>query len=96
MGHDETQPPPFIFKPKKGSVFPAKRRSVKNMIFHQILHSISVAFVFLLRCRRQFSGEPLHSAADAAGESRRPPPPPKTMSSLMKLSKISPYTGRHA
>ncbi|PRQ26662.1 hypothetical protein RchiOBHm_Chr6g0297031 [Rosa chinensis] len=32
------------FKPKKGSVFPAKRRLVKTMVFHFILNFVASGF----------------------------------------------------
>ncbi|CAA2991980.1 Hypothetical predicted protein [Olea europaea subsp. europaea] len=37
------------FKLKKGSVFPAKRRSVKKMIFDDIVHSIFSCFGSFLK-----------------------------------------------
>ncbi|PON91580.1 hypothetical protein TorRG33x02_126190 [Trema orientale] len=44
MGPEETQQQPH-FRPKRGSVFPAERRSVKRMIFDHILHSLATAFI---------------------------------------------------
>lgn len=44
-----------LFPPKEGSVFPAKRKSVKKMMFHKILKSITSLFSFR-RCSSKAAG----------------------------------------
>ncbi|KZV23184.1 hypothetical protein F511_05023 [Dorcoceras hygrometricum] len=56
-----------IFKPKKGSVFPAKRRSVKRMMFDSIIESIFR--VTKQSSRRQIV--PLHDFKKNDGAGRR-------------------------
>ncbi|KMT19655.1 hypothetical protein BVRB_1g010420 [Beta vulgaris subsp. vulgaris] len=34
----------FYFKPKKGSVFPVKRKLVKRMVFEKLLHFFTSCF----------------------------------------------------
>ncbi|CAA3028066.1 Hypothetical predicted protein [Olea europaea subsp. europaea] len=47
------------FKPKKGSVFPAKRRSVKKMMFYEIVHCVLPCFDSLFKSNR--SANRVHS-----------------------------------
>ena len=82
MGPAENQP---HFRPKKGSIFPAKRRSVKRMMFDYIVSSLAS---IPRRRRRPSPGEALHSAVDGGDDSDLPGP--KTMSRSSKLNKIFP------
>jgi hypothetical protein len=83
----KTQP---RFKPKNGSVIPAKRRLVKTMMFDYIVQSISC---LLCSCGSSSSGAPKALSKNYSGCSEMVPPPNSSNGRIRKKNNIFPaYT----